>query len=81
MNTCKGKARFKNLRIQLDSVCSSTILTRRLIEKLNPKKDAVIQWRKQAGNNTTNLKVKIDFTLPELSATEIVTCNCHVDDC
>ena len=30
-------------------------------------------------NNTTNLKVKIYFTLPEFSATEIVMWNCHVD--
>ena len=28
----------------------------------------------------TNLGVKIDFTLPELSATKIMTWNCHVDD-
>ena len=34
----------------------------------------------QAGNITTNIKVKIYFTLPENSATEIVTWNCHVDD-
>ena len=34
----------------------------------------------QAGSSTTNLKVKIDFTLPELSATKIVTWNFHVDD-
>ena len=29
---------------------------------------------------TNNLKVEIDFTLPELSATNVVTWNCHVDD-
>ena len=34
----------------------------------------------QAGISTDNLKVKIYFTLPELSATKIVTRNCHVDD-
>ena len=34
----------------------------------------------QAGNITTNLKVKIYFTIPELSATKIVMWNCHVDN-
>ena len=32
------------------------------------------------GNLTTNPKVKIDFTLPKFSATEIVTWDFHVDD-
>ena len=39
-----------------------------------------MQWNTQAGNITTNLKVKVDFTLPALSATNAVTWNCHVDD-
>ena len=40
----------------------------------------MIQWHTQGGSITTNIKVKIDFTLPELSATEILTWNCYVDD-
>ena len=39
-----------------------------------------MQWHIQAGKTTTNLKVEIDFTLPELRATKIVTWNWHVDD-
>ena len=39
-----------------------------------------MKWHTQAVNSTTKLKVKIYFTLPELSATEIVTWNCNVDD-
>ena len=39
-----------------------------------------MQWNMQAGKITTNQKVKIDFTLPELSAKQIVTRNCHVDN-
>ena len=39
-----------------------------------------MQWHTQLGSITTNLKVKIDFTLPELSTTKIVTWNCHVDE-
>ena len=53
---------------------------RRLLTKLKTKEYVVVQWHTQAGNITTNLKVKIYFTLPELSMTKIVTWNCHVDD-
>ena len=39
-----------------------------------------MQWNMQAGKITTNLKVKIDFTLPELSLKEIVMWYFHVDE-
>ena len=39
-----------------------------------------MQLRTQAASITTNTKDKIDFTLPELSATNIVTWNLHVDE-
>ena len=39
-----------------------------------------MQWDTQAGNITTHIKVKIYFTLPELSATKIVMLNFHMDD-
>ena len=52
----------------------------RLVKKLFPDKDTPIQWQTQAGNITTNLKVKIYFTLPALSATNVVMWKCHVDD-
>ena len=39
-----------------------------------------MQWQNKAGNITTNIKVKIYFTLPEFSATEIVAWEYHVDD-
>ena len=45
----------------------------RLVRKLHPEKDAVMQWHTQAGNITTNLKVKVDFTLPALITTNAVT--------
>ena len=56
--------------------CSYTIVMGRIVEKLHPKKYAVIQWHTQADN----LKVKVDFTLPSLSATNVMTCKYHVDD-
>ena len=39
-----------------------------------------MQWHMQAGNITTNIKVEVDFTLPELSFTDVVTWKCHVDE-
>ena len=41
--------------------------------KINPKREAVMQSHTQEGNITTNINVKIDITLPGLSATKIVT--------
>ena len=79
-STIKGKARFKNFRILLDSGCSSTIAMGRLVKKLGLQEDTPMQWNTQAGNITTDFKVKIDFTLLALSATNFVTWNCHVDD-
>ena len=79
LNTQKGKARFKNFRILLGIGCSSRIVMIMLIENLSAKKGSVMQWHTQAGNITTNLKDKIYFNLPELSATKIVMWNCYVD--
>ena len=39
-----------------------------------------MQWQTQAGNITTNLKVKLDSTLPEISVTKKVTWKYNVDD-
>ena len=53
---------------------------RRLIVTHTPKEDYVMQWNKQAGNNNKNLKVKIYFTLSELSTMKIVMWDFHVDE-
>ena len=50
-------------------------------KKLSPEKDAPMKWHTQAGNITTNLKVKVDSTLTALSATNIVTWRCHMNYC
>ena len=52
----------------------------RIVEKLYPEKDAVMQWQTHAGNITTNHKVKVDFTLPALRAMNAVTWKFHVDE-
>ena len=80
MNTRKGKAKFKNFQIILNSGCSSTIAMGKFVEEINPEKYAMMQQHTQAGNITTNLKVKVDFTLPKLSAKNAMTWNFHVDD-
>ena len=52
----------------------------RLVEKLHPDKYAVMQWHTQDLNITTNLKVKVVFSLPALSTTNVVMWKCHMDD-
>ena len=39
-----------------------------------------MKWIMQAGNLTTNLKFKTDFTLPEFSVKTIVKWEWHVDE-
>ena len=51
----------------------------RLVKKLGLEEDYLMQWNTQDGNITSNLKVKIYFTLTALSATNVVTWKCHVD--
>ena len=80
MNTLKGKDKLNHFRILLDSGCSSTIVMGRLIDKLGPKKYYLMQWHTQAGNTNTNVNFKIDFTLPELIETNVLTWKFHVDD-
>ena len=50
-----------------------------LVEKLHPDKNSVMWWHTQAVNITTNLKVKVNFTLPALTATNFITWKFHVD--
>ena len=80
MNNRKGRVKFKSFLILLKGGFVSVVVMVILVEKINPDKDIVMQWHTQVGNITTNLKVKIDFTLPALSATNVVTWKCHVDD-
>ena len=81
MNTRKGRENLKNFPILLDSGCSPTIVMVRLVFfKLYPEKYTVMQWNMQAGNITTNIKVKVYFTLPSLSVKNSVTWKCHMDN-
>ena len=40
----------------------------------------MIQWPTQASNITTDLTVEVNFTLPELTAADVVTWKNYVDD-
>ena len=42
--------------------------------------DYVVQWHAQARNVTTKIKVKVYFTLPAFSATNVVTWKFRVDE-
>ena len=59
MNIRKGRAKLNYFRIILDSGCTSKIVTRRLITKLNTKIDTVMKCHTQVSKITANLKVKI----------------------
>ena len=50
----------------------------RLMLKLKKTKYPVTQWQVQAGNITTDYKVKIYLTSPDFSVTKIVTWDFHV---
>ena len=80
INTRRGRENFNNSQILLDSGSIPTILMVRIVKILYPEKDTVMQWHTQAGNITTNIKVKVYLTLPVISATNVVTRKYHVDD-
>ena len=80
MNIRKGRAKFKRFQVLLDSGRSSKIVMVILVEKINHEKDTVMQWYAHTGNITTNLRVKIYFTLTTLSAKTVVTWKCHMYD-
>ena len=80
MNNRRDRAKFKNFCVLLESGSGSRILMGRMVKKLGPEENSPMQWNTQAGNITTDLKVKIDFTLPALRAMNVVTWNFHVDD-
>ena len=80
MNTRKVKAKFKNFRTLLNSGCISIVVMGRLVEKLHPDKDDLMQCHTQVGNITTYIKAKVDFTLPKLSTMNVVTWKFHMGD-
>ena len=56
------------------------ILMGKLVQKLHTDKYYMMQWHTQAGNITTNLKIKVDFALLALSAKKVVMWKFNVDE-
>ena len=79
MNNRSGRAGFENFRIMLNSASSSTILIVKLTSKIKWKERAETNWETEHRNFITSKRVKIDFCLPDFSATKIVTWKCHVE--
>ena len=73
MKNRKVRAMVKNSRTLFNSECNSPIVMGRLVVKLFTEKYDVMQWHMQAGNITTNFRIKFYFTLPALSATNGMT--------
>ena len=74
----KCKENFNKFRILLDGGCSFAVVMVRLSKKLRLEKYDMMQWHTQASNIITNIKVKVYFTVPALSATNAVTWKYHV---
>ena len=51
-----------------------------IVENIYPEKDVVMQFHIQDVSITSNVMVKLDFTLPALSAPDVLTWKCHVVD-
>ena len=49
-------------------------------KKIGLEEDTLMQWNTQAGNITTDFKVKIYFTLPTLIVTNVATWTYHVNE-
>ena len=79
MNTRKGKEKF-NFFHSIEKWMYFQDCNGKDNEKLVQEKDDPMQWNIHAWNITTNIKVKIDFTLPALSATNVMMWKCHADD-
>ena len=79
MNNRHGRANFKNFRVLLGIGFSSMTVMIRLVEKPHPEKYYVMQWHRQAGNITTNHKVKLYLTLPAFSAMNALMWKFRVD--
>ena len=80
INAGRGKAKFKYFLFLLDRGCISMIVMIVLIKKLQLKQILWYNGTRKRGNITTNMKVEIDLTSPEFSATKIMTWDCNVDE-
>ena len=73
-----GKDSRTVLRTLLDSGASSSIISEAFAKKLKIKDALQVEWTTAAGTFSTNKKARVEFRLPELSATADVKCSVYV---
>ena len=75
MNVCLGIPGYRIFRILLDSGCSSVVVNGQMTQTLRNKYTPATstEWSTQGGNFTAILMANIEFSLPDLSATKIMT--------
>ena len=75
-----GKAKYRTLRILLDSGASSSIVLGKKTQKLRHKNTLPVKWRTQFGDFLTIYKPNVELVLSELGTTKNVMWSFHVDD-
>ena len=81
LNTRKGKPKPVTIRALLDSGGAGTLVSERYVAKLLTSKKSNTQptvWQTPAGPVSTNRKVKVQFTLPEMQDDKLIEWECHV---
>ena len=76
----KGKAKWKAVRVLLDSGASATIVDKELIATSNLRKSAKSEWETKAGTFSTSYVANVQMTLPELDPLKNVHWQVHVND-
>ena len=73
-----GKVKAKRISVLLDSGASSSVIHKDLVKKLRIKPTSPTVWNTAAGPLSTEGKVTLTFTLPELSPSASITTTVHV---
>ena len=79
VNSSLGKEKLAPLRILLDSGATSSIILGKWTKKLRNKPAKTTSWNTKGGTFKTNLKCKIQFSLPEFNEHEVIEHATHVD--
>ena len=68
-----------SIRVLLDSGASASLINEKWVKRLRVRDKSTTKWRTAAGPIETTSKCRIQFSLPELSPTRLVTWPVHVD--
>jgi hypothetical protein len=79
VNSSLGKEKLAPLRILLDSGATSSIILGKWTKKLRNKPAKTTSWNTKGGTFKTNLKCKIQFSLPEFNEHKVIEHTVHVD--